>query len=242
MTVVDNFTPFDVKARDIVDADTASTSVTVLPAFPGTADPHEAVAADKSGRIYLLDTDNLGGFNAGGPDRVLQEFTANPNGLIYSSPVYFNGMVYIQGVDDVIKAYALQLDPATNTMMLDETPVSQGTSVSGYPGEVQSVSADGTSNGIVWSADVDKSATDGPAILQPTTPTTCRRRCTPATRPGRVTRPAAGSSFPRRRSPTGTSTSARNMRLTSTDSFRRRVAQSPSCRVGARSGPRPPPY
>ena len=37
MTVVDSFTPFDVKARDIVDADTASTAVTLLPDFPGTA-------------------------------------------------------------------------------------------------------------------------------------------------------------------------------------------------------------
>jgi uncharacterized protein (TIGR03118 family) len=163
MTVVDSYTPFDFKARDIIDADTASTGVTLLPAFPGTAHPNLAVGADKSGRIYLIDTDNMGGFNVGGPDRVLQEFTANPQGLIYSSPVYFNGMVYIQGVGDVIKAFALKLDPATNTMMLDETPVSQGTSVSGFPGEVQSVSADGTSNGIVWSPEVDSS---GPAILR----------------------------------------------------------------------------
>ena len=111
MTVVDNFTPFDVKARDIIDADTASTAETLLPTFPGTAVPNEAVAADKSGRIYLLNTDNLGGFNAGGPDQILQEFTANPNGLIYSSPVYFNGMVYIQGVGDVIKAFAPEARP-----------------------------------------------------------------------------------------------------------------------------------
>ena len=108
----------------------------------------------------------MGGFNPGGPDRVLQEFMANPHGLIYSSPVYFDGKVYIQGVGDVIKAFALKLDPATNTMMLDETPVSQGTTVSGFPGEVQSVSADGTSNGIVWSPQVDGFATGGPAILR----------------------------------------------------------------------------
>jgi len=35
----------------------------------------------------------MGGFNAGGPDRVLQQFIANPHGLIYSSPVYFDGKV-----------------------------------------------------------------------------------------------------------------------------------------------------
>src|SRR5262249_42262700 len=82
------------------------------------------------------------------------------------SPAYFDGKVYIQGVGDVIKAFALKLDPATNTMMLDETPVSQGTTVSGFPGEVQSVSADGTQNGIVWSPQVDAFASSGPAILR----------------------------------------------------------------------------
>ena len=166
MTVVDSFTPFDFKNRDIHDLDLGSTSVTLLPDFPGTAHPHLAVEADKSGTIRLIDIDNMGGFNPGGPDRVLQEFTANPHGLIYSSPVYFDGKVYIQGVGDVLKAFALKLDPATNTMLLDETPVSQGTSVSGFPGEVQSVSANGTSNGIVWDLQVDGFATGSPAILR----------------------------------------------------------------------------
>jgi hypothetical protein len=166
MTVVDSFTPFDFKKRDNLDQDLGSTGVTLLPAFAGTAHPHLAIDADKSGTLRLLDVDNLGGFNPGGPDRVLQEFTANPNGLIYSSPVYFDGKIYIQGVDDVIKAFALKLDPTTNTMMLDETPVSQGTTVSGFPGEVQSISANGTRNGIVWSAQVDGFASNGPAILR----------------------------------------------------------------------------
>jgi hypothetical protein len=166
MTVVDSFTPFDFKNRDIHDTDTSSTGVTLLPDFPGTAHPHLGVTADKSGTMRLIDIDNMGGVNIGGPDRVLQEFTANPHGLIYSSPVYFDGKVYIQGVGDVLKAFALKLDPATNTMMLDETPVSEGTSVSGFPGEVQSVSANGTTNGIVWEAEVDGFATGSPAILR----------------------------------------------------------------------------
>ena len=97
---------------------------------------------------------------------VEEEFVTDTHGPIYSSPVYFDGKVYIQGVGDVIKAFALKLDPATNTMMLDETPVSQGTSVSGFPGEVQSVSANGTSNGIVWDLQVDGFATGSPAILR----------------------------------------------------------------------------
>jgi hypothetical protein len=59
----------------------------------------------------------------------------------------------------------------------------------------------------------------------PTTRTTCRRRCTPATRPGRATRPAMSSISSRRPSPTGTCTSARNSRSTSTDCSRGRLAR-----------------
>jgi hypothetical protein len=165
MTVVDSFTPFDFKARDNADKDLGSTSVLLLPDFPGTAHPHLAITADKSGMIHLLDQDNLGGVNPGGPDRVIQEFVAGPGGY-WGSPAYFNGMVYYWGLGDVLKAFALKLDPATNTMMLDETPVSQGTTVSGFPGVAQSVSADGTSNGIVWDAQVDAFASSGPAILR----------------------------------------------------------------------------
>jgi hypothetical protein len=50
--------------------------------------------------------------------------------------------------------------------MLDETPVTQGTTVSGFPGSVQSVSADGMSNGIVRDPQVDAFASSGPAILR----------------------------------------------------------------------------
>jgi outer membrane protein assembly factor BamB len=118
--------------------------------------------------MYLVDQDNLGGFNPGGPDRVLQEFRANTSTdpRIYSSPVFFNGKIYIQGDNDVIKAFALKLDPATNTMLLDETPVTQGNIVSAFPGAVESISADGTSNGIVWSPQVDGFAAGGPAVLR----------------------------------------------------------------------------
>jgi hypothetical protein len=44
--------------------------------------------------------------------------------------------------------------------------VSEGTLVSGFPGEVQSVSADGSSNGIVWSLQVDGFGSSSAAILR----------------------------------------------------------------------------
>src|SRR5262249_46753250 len=77
LTGVDSFTPFNFKNENDADADLGPTSVTLLPDFPGTAHPHEAVLADKGGNLYLVDQDNLGGFNPGGPNRILQQFAAN---------------------------------------------------------------------------------------------------------------------------------------------------------------------
>jgi len=48
----------------------------------------------------------MGGFNLGGPDRVLQEFVADPHGGFFTSPAYFDGKIYIQGLGDVLKAFA----------------------------------------------------------------------------------------------------------------------------------------
>ncbi len=224
MTVVSNFTPFDFKARDILDEDARSLDRRDAAAhLPGYGGPERGGRGRQVGEDLpcSIRTTSAGSTPADGPDQILQEFTANPSGLIYSSPVYFNGMVYIQGVGDVIKAYALELDPATNTMMLNETPVSEGTTVSGgpggegppvsgFPGEVQSVSADGTSNGDrLVEADVDQNATSGPAILQAYSANNLSTPLYTSTQAGpRDTAGGARSSLPCRRSPTGTSTSA----------------------------------
>jgi len=164
MTVVDSFTPLRLQDSERQRHRRGLDRRDAAARLPGYGAPA------RGGRVRQVGDDapdrpgHMGGVNIGGPDRVLQEFTANPQGLIYSSAAYFDGKLYIQGVRDVIKAFALQLDPATNTMMINETPVTQGTNVSGFPGEVQSVSANGNTNGIVWSAQVDNFS--GPAILR----------------------------------------------------------------------------
>ncbi len=73
--------------------------MTLLPAFPGTAHPNLAVAADKSGRIYLLNTSTTwAGSTPADRTSSSRSSRPTPKASIYSSPVYFNGMVYIQGV------------------------------------------------------------------------------------------------------------------------------------------------
>ena len=100
LKAVDFFAPFDAKNLDENDADFASGGVTGLPnEYFGTASlPHLAVADGKSGYVYLLNRDSLGGIAQGpsGSDKVIQRL--GPRGGVWSRPGVWpgeGGYVYI---------------------------------------------------------------------------------------------------------------------------------------------------
>jgi len=134
-----------------------------LPSFPGTAHPNLVLAAGKSGTIYLLDANNLGGPTPNGPDKVIQEITPSGNGF-FASPTYSNGKVYYQAEGDVLRSFSIVLNPTTNTMNLMPDPTSPDTA--GYPGTSPASSSDGSTGGIVWTIDSGAYQTFGPAILR----------------------------------------------------------------------------
>ncbi len=97
---VDFFAPFDATSLDSYDADFASGGVTGLPNeyFGTSALPHLAVADGKSGYVYLLNRDSLGGIAQGpsGSDNVIQRL--GPRGGVWSRPGVWpgdGGYVYI---------------------------------------------------------------------------------------------------------------------------------------------------
>jgi len=164
LTVVDSFTPTNYSSLIQNDKDLGSTGVLLLPSFPGTAHPNLALAAGKSGTIYLLDANHLGGHTANGTDQVIQEIT-NPSGNGYfASPSYSNGKVYYQAPGDVLQSFALVLNPTTNTMNLVADPTTS-TATAGYPGTSPATSSNGATGGIVWTIDSGANKTGGPAIL-----------------------------------------------------------------------------
>ena len=164
MTVVDSFTPTNYLDLIENDKDLGSTAILLLPSFPGTAHPNLALAAGKSGTLYLLDADNLGGYTPGGTDQVVQEIV-NPSGNGYfASPSYSNGKVYYQAEGDVLQSFSLVLNPSTNTMNLVADPTTS-TATAGYPGTSPATSSNGATGGIVWTIDTSGNKTNGPAIL-----------------------------------------------------------------------------
>ena len=149
LKVVDYFAPYDANALNNVDGDIGSSGVTLLPDIvdPATGLTHqEAVGGAKHGTLFLLDRNNLGGFNsapgATSDPNILQEV---PFTFIFSTPAYYNGQVYFDSPNDPITAFALNPDGTLNPVPASET-------ANGFAifGSSPSISADGASDGIVW--------------------------------------------------------------------------------------------
>jgi hypothetical protein len=144
LQVADYFNMSDTVSESNADADLGSGAPMVLPDLSDGAGNtlHLAVGAGKDGNIYVVDQANMGKFNAGS-NNVYQELPgALPNG-VWGVPAYFNGTVYYCDVGATLKAF-----PISNGK-LSSTPVETATSFA-YPGALPSISATGSSNGIVW--------------------------------------------------------------------------------------------
>jgi len=157
-TITDEFTTNQQATLNSEDGDVGSGGLIVLPNQTGT-NPHLAVQAGKGGTLYLINRDNMGGYNTTA-DQVLQEQNYMVGNVgVWSTPAYWNGTVYYWGRFDYLKAF-----PLVNGL-LSTTPT-KSTEQYGYPGSTPSISANGTSQGIVWSIDAENYGNPGPAILQ----------------------------------------------------------------------------
>ena len=158
LTVDDFFETYNSINESDNDVDLGSGGSLLLPDLfdsKGTVH-HLIVGAGKDSNIYVGDRDNLGKYNSANNNALYQELTdALPNGA-WSMPAYFNDTVYYGGVSDNLKAFTI-----TNAM-LGTTPSSKSATTFGYPGATPSVSANGTSDGIVWALE---SSTGKTAVL-----------------------------------------------------------------------------
>jgi len=145
LKLADYFTPHNTVSESNGDVDFGSGGGILLMDVTdsGGKTRHLSVGAGKDALIYVVDRDSMGKFNAN-TDQIYQEISGQLGGGVYSMPAYFNGTVYYGAVGDALKAF-----PVT-TAKLAGTPSSQSTHHFGYPGTTPSVSANGTTNGIIW--------------------------------------------------------------------------------------------
>jgi outer membrane protein assembly factor BamB len=145
LSVGDYFTMSNEVAESAADADLGSGGGMLLPDLTdaGNVVRHLMVGAGKDGNIYVVDRDSMGKFSATGNNIWQQLSGVVPSG-IYSTPAYFNGAVYFGDVGATLKAFTI-----TNAR-LSSSPTSQSATQFAYPGTLPAVSANGSSNGIVW--------------------------------------------------------------------------------------------
>jgi hypothetical protein len=156
--VADYFTPWNEQRLSNRDLDLASGGAMLLSDQAGPH-PHEVVGAFKTGKIFLVDRDRMGGYNSRNNDQIVQ--TVAGLGGFYSSPASFDGAVYYGAAGAPLARYAL------SEGLLSPAPVSQTAVSFGYPGPTPSVSSDGSRDAIVWAIDVSGRVQGGPpAVLR----------------------------------------------------------------------------
>jgi hypothetical protein len=145
LTVADYFAMSNTVSESNSDTDLGSGAALVLPDLSdGSGNTlHLAVGAGKDGNIYVANLDNMGKFSPNA-NNIYQQLTGAITGA-WSMPAYFNNTVYYATQGDVMKAFTI-----TNGK-LSGSPTSRAQNTLPYPGATPSISANGSTNGIVWS-------------------------------------------------------------------------------------------
>jgi hypothetical protein len=148
LTVADYFEPDNTVTESADDVDLGSGGALLLPDLrdaSGTVH-HLAVGAGKDQNIYVVDRDSMGKFNPQNDNSIYQQIGGAIGG-VWSMPAYFNNTVYYGAVGDTLKAF-----PITNARLATTARFASTNSFI-YPGTTPAVSANGTTNGIVWAVE-----------------------------------------------------------------------------------------
>jgi hypothetical protein len=156
LQLLDYFTPYNAASLSAGDMDLASAGVIMVP------NTNYLLGGGKQGVLYLVNTGNMGHFNAS-HDNVQQEFQAifgQGTSHIHGTASYFDSdahgpTVYIWGENDVLRSFtynsttgSINTNPwATSSMT---APVTNNDGA--MPGGFTSISANGNSNGILWAS------------------------------------------------------------------------------------------
>ncbi len=179
-TVSSFFTATNYLCLNNADLDIGSSGLIFLPGTDIVPGAGLVVGGGKEGVLYLMQSNNLGGYTNNGStcspqgDKVVQEFQAifptpgNATMHIHGSPVfYYSGTheyVYVWGENDSLRTYEFfpgssphfnSTAVAASTMRApQQVPPNPPYPNGGMPGGFMSISSNGTTNGIVWALTV----------------------------------------------------------------------------------------
>jgi hypothetical protein len=149
LSLADYFTPADQSSLDTDDQDMGTAAVMLLPTQSGSV-PHLAMTADKTGTIYLINRDQMGRFTM--PENSCRQ-SFSPGSKNRSGFAFFNNVLYSGPRDAPLQAWSF--NPSTE--LFTTTPQSKSGTIydcsCNGSGTTPSISANGTTNGIVWTLD-----------------------------------------------------------------------------------------
>lgn len=153
LAVSDYFTMSNTVSESGSDTDLGSAGLVLLPPLTGSSGQSVslAVGAGKDTNIYVVNQASMGKFNPGA-DGIYQQLSGALPGGSWSSPAWFNGTLYYGGVGDNLKAFTF----SGGSFALS----TKSSNTFAYPGTTPSISANGTTNGIVWAVE-----NTSPAVL-----------------------------------------------------------------------------
>jgi hypothetical protein len=96
-------------------------------------------------------------------DHVIQEVQTGVTEFdnIYDTPTFWNGNVYYHCANDVVRAFSWD----AGTGLLSNSPTSKGSKVYGVHGATAALSANGSSDAVLWEVESTNAPSSGPAIL-----------------------------------------------------------------------------
>jgi hypothetical protein len=160
LNITSYFTPSDQLTDNQSDRDFGSGGAAVLADLPAANSvTHALVCGGKDGTLYVLNRDLLGGFGDGAAVQMI----SLSHGL-FSTPAIWNNRLFAAGSGGALSSFVL------DTSTAHFAAASASSHAYGFPGSTPSVSAAGTSNGVVWALDTHsyctrQSAACGPAVL-----------------------------------------------------------------------------
>ena len=126
--------------------------------------PHILIGGSKDGSLYVVNRDNMGGFDFPCPDSPARVQTISTGGgPILSTPLFWNNFVYVAPGNGNLMSFHM-----SNGMLASTPSASQSPEALGPQGATPVISSDGTNNAVLWL--IDSSG----ALASPNTPAILR--------------------------------------------------------------------
>jgi hypothetical protein len=146
LTAEDYWTMNNTVTESSQDQDLGSGGVLLLPDLTNASGQvvQLGTGAGKDGNLYVFNRGNMGKFDTQGNGTLYQQIPGALGGPEFASPAWFNGTVYYGASADRIRALSV------NAALVQGQPTSATDQVFAYPGVAPAISANGTTNGILW--------------------------------------------------------------------------------------------